>query len=102
MPLDQIDRLIAGDSGFGGLGEYGLLWDERGIVISSPASPSHRFRALASLPKFTRDRLIAEQRFGPGTATLLSRPLGADALVQRAIERGTRDNVTAVVVRRSL
>ena len=84
VPLDQIDRLIAGDSGFGGLGEYGLLWDERGIVISSPASPAHRFRPLASLPKFTRDRLIAEQRFGPGTANLVSHAVGADALVQRS------------------
>ena len=84
VPLDQIDRLISGDTGFGGLGEYGLLWDERGIVISSPASPEYRFRPLASLPKFTRDRLIAERRFGPETAALVNRPAGADALVQRS------------------
>ncbi len=84
VPLDQIDRLIGGDTGFGGLGEYGVLWDELGIVISSPASPDRRFRPLASLPKFTRDRLIAEQRYGPGTAALVSRAAGADSLVQRA------------------
>jgi signal transduction histidine kinase/CheY-like chemotaxis protein len=84
VPLDQIDRLISGDTGFGGLGEYGLLWDEQGIVISSPASPEYRFRPLAGLPKFTRDRLVAERRFGPETAALVNRAAGAEALVQRS------------------
>jgi signal transduction histidine kinase len=82
--LDQVDRLIAGDSGFGGLDEQGALWDERGIVLSSPARPERRFRPLGQLLPFTRDRLIAEQRFGPETARLVSAAGAGDSLVEHS------------------
>ena len=37
ISLEDIDRLIAVDTDYGSLGEYGMLWDEQGIVLSSPA-----------------------------------------------------------------
>ena len=80
----EIDGLIAGDTGFGGLGEFGLLWDERGVAISAPARRDLEFRPLGTLLPFARDRLIAEQRFGPDTASLMRDAAGAGALVERS------------------
>ena len=84
ISLVDITRLVGGDTGFGGLGEFGILWDAGGIVISSPARPHLEFRPLATLLPFTRDRLIAEQRFGPDTAVLLASGTGGEVLVERS------------------
>ena len=84
VALDEIDRLIAADSNYGGLSEYGMLWNEQGIVISSPAHPERRLRPLAPLLPFTVRQLIAEDRFGPDTEKLLTAPLAGDAIVSRA------------------
>ncbi|HVL66699.1 MAG TPA: ATP-binding protein [Vicinamibacterales bacterium] len=81
ISLAEIDRLVKADSGFGGLPEFGLLWDERGIVLSSPAAPERRFRPLAALDEPTRGRLIAEGRFGPDTAALIAGSSGGESLI---------------------
>jgi signal transduction histidine kinase/ActR/RegA family two-component response regulator len=84
ISLDDIDRLIAVDTDYGSLGEYGLLWDEQGIVLSSPAHPERRFRPLAPMAPYTRNQLAAEERFGPDTAKLLSASGAAEPLVTRS------------------
>jgi signal transduction histidine kinase len=84
VTLAEIDRLVAGDTSFGGLDEFGLLWDEQGIVISAPARPELGFRPLGGLSGFMRDRLVAEQRFGPRTDSLLAQDGRGDALVEHA------------------
>ena len=92
IPLEDIDRVIAADTNFGGRGEFGLLWDERGIAISSPASPGWRFRPLGTITKATRDDLVADERYGPDTARLLESSGPAGALVQDRHDR-SRDPV---------
>lgn len=84
VSLDELDRLVSGDTDYDGLGEFGLIWDEQGIVLSSPARPARRFHPLAPLLPFTRDRLVAEARFGPDTARLLDAPDRGSALVTRS------------------
>src|SRR4029079_18191723 len=74
VSLDDIDRLVAADSNYGSLGEFGMLWDEQGVVLSSPAQPALRLHPLAPLVAPTRNQLVAEGRYGPETATLLDAP----------------------------
>lgn len=85
IPLEEIDQLIAADSNFGSRGEFGMLWNEHGVVLSSPAAPQWRFRPLGRLPDHVRSDLLADRRYGPHTARLLERPGPADALVQHAV-----------------
>ena len=84
IPLEEIDSLIAADTNFGSRGEFGVLWNEQGITISSPAAPEWRFRPLGTLTDATRHGLIAEGRYGPHTAHLLGTPGPADALLHHA------------------
>ncbi|HSG40266.1 MAG TPA: ATP-binding protein, partial [Thermoanaerobaculia bacterium] len=67
LPLEDLDRIIEGDTGFAGRGEYGILWDADGIRLSHPTMPDLRFRALDKLLPGTAARLEAEGRFGPQT-----------------------------------
>jgi PAS domain S-box-containing protein len=114
IALDDIDRLVDADTNYGSLGEFGMLWDEQGIVLSSPARPAQRLHPLAPLVAPTRDRLVAEARFGPGTSALVDAPGTAADLVARARWRlydadaspqvtteigGARVQVTSVPVR---
>ncbi len=87
LSLEDVDRLVAADSNFGSLGEFGLLFDADGIVISSPAHPDERFHPLAPLDPVTRARLMEEQRFGPDTRRWIDAPADAAALVARAGSR---------------
>jgi PAS domain S-box-containing protein len=84
ISLDDIDRLAAVDTDYGGLGEYGMLWDAQGIVLSSPAHPERQFRPLAPLLPYSRNQLAAEGRFGPDTGRLLSAAGTGEALVLRS------------------
>jgi len=84
VSLDDIDRLVAADSNYGSLGEFGMLWDEQGVVLSSPAQPALRLHPLAPLVAPTRNQLVAEGRYGPETATLLDAPGNAADLVARS------------------
>ena len=84
IPLTDIDRLIAADTDFGSLNEFGLLWNDHGIVISSPAAPGLRFRPLGALSGAARDRMVIERQFGPETANLLAAAGPADELVKYA------------------
>ena len=84
IPLAEMDRLIAADTNYGSDGEFGLLWDQHGIVLSSPASPGRRLRPLGTLPGNVRSALEIEGRYGPDTARLLTSGGTADAFVQRA------------------
>ena len=74
VTLDEIDGLVNADTSYAGLGEFGMIWDEQGIVLSSPARPQRRFHPVAPLLPLVRDRLVAAARFGPGTAQLLDAP----------------------------
>ena len=84
VSLDDLDRLAAADSNYGSLGEFGMLWDEQGIVLSSPWQPALRLHPLAPLIAPTRNRLVAEARYGPDTARLLDAPASAADLVARS------------------
>jgi hypothetical protein len=76
--------LVAADSNYGSLGEFGMLWDEQGVVLSSPAQPALRLHPLAPLVAPTRNQLVAEGRYGPETAKLLDAPGNAAELVARS------------------
>lgn len=67
VPLEDLDRILQGDTGFAGRGEYGVLWDADGIRLSHPTKPELRLRAYERLAPETAARLAAEGRFGPGT-----------------------------------
>ena len=71
IPLSDLDRMLREDTGFAGRGEFGVLWDARGVRLSHPTQPSLRFRPFEPLLDDTRDRLVAESRYGPGTRGLL-------------------------------
>src|SRR5262245_2924438 len=84
ISLDEIDRLIDADTNYGSLGEFGVLWDEHGVVLSSPGRPALRFHPLAPLVPSTRNQLVAEGRYGPATAQLLDAAGTAGELVTRS------------------
>jgi signal transduction histidine kinase/ActR/RegA family two-component response regulator len=83
IPLSSLDDIVAGDTGFAGRGEYGVLWDGDGVRLSQPSVPDLRLRPLAPLAADAAARIEAEDRFGPGTAHRLTpaRP------VPQAVER---------------
>ena len=84
VPLDEIDRIVAADTNYGGVSEYGMLWNDNGIIISAPAHPERRFHPIAPLVPFTARQLTAEAWFGPDTGKLLSAPLAGEALLTRS------------------
>ncbi|HEX6901099.1 MAG TPA: ATP-binding protein [Thermoanaerobaculia bacterium] len=67
VPLEDLDRILQGDTGFAGRGEYGVLWDADGIRLSHPTQPELRLRSYERLDPEAAARLAAEGRFGPGT-----------------------------------
>ncbi len=71
IPLSDLDLMLTEDTNFAGRGEFGVLWDSRGIRLSHPTQPGLRFRPFEPLLDDSRDALIAESRFGPGTRGLL-------------------------------
>ena len=71
VPMSLLDDIIRGDTEFAGRGEFGILWDVRGIRLSHPSKPGLRFRPFEPLPEDTAARLIAESRFGPETSRFL-------------------------------
>jgi signal transduction histidine kinase/ActR/RegA family two-component response regulator len=71
VSLAALDRIIAGDTGFAGRSEFGVLWDADGIRLSHPTKPALRFRAFEPLPPDALDRVVAEKRFGPRTRELV-------------------------------
>jgi signal transduction histidine kinase len=84
IDLAGLDALAAGDTGFAGRGEIGLLWDSDGIRLAEPARPELRFRSLAPLPASVAETLVAEERFGPGTHRLLATPAPVPGLFERS------------------
>jgi PAS domain S-box-containing protein len=84
LTLLRIDEIVAADTGFAGQEEAGVLWDADGIRLSDPAHSDLRFRPLEPLPPDTASRLIAEQRFGPGTRDLLQPPWSGPGIVERS------------------
>ena len=88
--LGDIDRFVSADTNYGGFGEYGMLWDADGILLSTPAHRERRLRPLAPLSPETTDKISTEGRLGPKTATLL-----ADAGVGgELLEAGKRRSAT--------
>lgn len=84
LPLEDLDRIVAGDTGFAGRGEYGILWDANGVRLSHPTRPDLRFRALEELPPQTAAQLEAESRFGPSTLDRIGGGPFLPGLVQRS------------------
>ncbi len=81
--LEDLDRIIAADTGYADRDERGVLWDSNGLRLSHPTRPGLRFRALEPLPPDVSARLVAENRFGPDT---LKRVQGGP-LVSKLVER---------------
>jgi hypothetical protein len=81
-----IDHLAAADRNFATHGEFGILMDEHGIRLSAPRDLALRFVPLAPLPRHVQEALIAEQRFGAGTADLLAQAQHNELLVAGAHE----------------
>ena len=74
VTLAALDALVAADRNFAGRGEFGVLWDDRGIRLSQPDAPHLRFRPLAPLPETDVQALALDGRFGPQTRRLLAAP----------------------------
>ena len=85
--LTDIDRFVSADTNYGGFGEYGLLWDDRGIVLSAPSASDRRFRPLAPLAPDAVTQIVAEAHLGPRTAQYLAQPANAGELVEAGKRR---------------
>src|SRR6202035_5593866 len=84
VTLAEIDRIVDADTRFGGRGEFGILWDADGIRLSHPTKPGWRFRPFSPLSPSAVNRLVAERRFGPATAELLSARRPIAGIVERS------------------
>ena len=84
VPLEGIDRILAGDTGFAGRSEFGILWDSRGVRLSHPTQPGLRFRPFEPIADDDADRLVVERRFGPDTRRLLEVGQPVPGLVERS------------------
>jgi signal transduction histidine kinase len=84
VPLEGLDRILAGDTGFAGRSEFGILWDSRGIRLSHPTQPGLRFRPFEPLAPDVADHLVVEQRFGPDTRSLLQVSQAVPGVVERS------------------
>lgn len=82
--MDQIERAIAGDTGFSGHATYGLLLDTDGVRLSVPARPDLLFRPVGRLDDTARAELLADDRFGSRTADLLVAQEPLPGLVEHA------------------
>ena len=91
--LTDIDRFVSADTNYGGFGEYGMLWDDHGIVLSSPANRDRRFRPLAPLAPSELSQIVQEARLGPETAKYLADAGNAVELVEAGRRRA--GNATA-------
>jgi signal transduction histidine kinase len=84
IPLSGLDRMLREDTGFAGRGEFGILWDARGVRLSHPTQPSLQFRPFEPLLEDTRDRLVAEGRYGPRTRSLLQVKVPITGILERS------------------
>ena len=84
VPLEGLDQILKGDTGFAGHGEFGILWDSRGIRLSHPTRPGLRFRPFEPLAPDVADRIVVERRFGPDTRRLLQVGEAIPGLVERS------------------
>jgi signal transduction histidine kinase len=84
VPLEGLDRILEGDTGFAGRSEFGILWDSRGIRLSHPTQPGLRFRPFEPLAPDIADRIVVERRFGPDTRRLLQVSQAIPGLVERS------------------
>ncbi len=84
VPLEGLDRILAGDTGFAGHSEFGILWDSRGIRLSHPTQPGLRLRPFQPLSPDAAGQLVAERRFGPDTRRLLQVDQAVPGVVERS------------------
>ncbi|MEA2559691.1 MAG: hypothetical protein QOH06_1195 [Acidobacteriota bacterium] len=84
VPLEGLDRILKGDTGFAGRSEFGILWDSRGIRLSHPTQPGLRFRPFEPLEADAADNLVVERRFGPDTRRLLQVSQAIPGVVERS------------------
>jgi methyl-accepting chemotaxis protein len=89
-----LDEIVASDENSTGAGSYSVLLDEDLIRVSIPTAPENRFVPEVALSPDVEQRLIAEQRFGSGTATLLRRATNATDIATNAAQlRNSNDSV---------
>ncbi|RRR65689.1 MAG: HAMP domain-containing protein [Candidatus Viridilinea halotolerans] len=77
--LEPLHALVALDTDRSGTGSYSVLLDDNGIRLSVPSRPELLLRPATPLPEAVRTRLVAEQRFGAATTSILA---GATNLVE--------------------
>jgi methyl-accepting chemotaxis protein len=87
-----LDEIVASDENSTGAGSYSVLLDEALIRISIPTAPSNRFVPEVALSPEVEQRMVAEQRFGSATATLLGRATNATDIATNAAQLHSNTN----------
>lgn len=103
LAMENLDELIAADNNYSGHGEFGILWDEQGIILSHGLTSRLRFQPVDMLSITTYAALAASQPYGPNTAQLMqSTPLYPEILQHEPsaspyvhMTQGARDEVYA-------
>jgi methyl-accepting chemotaxis protein len=70
--MDQLNQIVASDTGQSGAGSYSVLMDEHLIRISNPSSTDNVLNPTVPLDERVAQEMIAAERFGPDTADLLA------------------------------
>lgn len=93
--LDRLVSLIDLDTGQAGAGSYGVLLDEQLIRIAHPAHPAYQFRPAVPLSDEVKQELVARNRFGDETASVLEQETNLVDL-QQSIETMTQSGESAI------
>ena len=86
LPMTTFDDLARSRVELIGAGNFGLLWNHNGILLSDTQHSEFRFRPLMRLMPDVAEKMIAEARYGPLTRELLTHPLNAPQIVERGNE----------------
>ena len=84
ITMSALDQLLDLDSNYAGRGEFGMLWDDVGLLLYDGHQSGRRFIPLAPVSGDVAGALVAEARFGPTTAELLRRAHGHTELLNRS------------------
>jgi methyl-accepting chemotaxis protein len=77
--LEHVIGLVQGDKDRIGLGAQGMLVDEDGLIISSTLDPKSLLKPVVELPAATKERLLADKRWGKNKP---SEPMNDPALAK--------------------
>lgn len=84
LRMSQIDQLLAADTNFSQHVDAGMLWDEWGVILSSPTQPLARFRPFVPLPEDLLGEWQVERRFGSLAQNLMTSIPGTLPLFERS------------------